>query len=279
MSAESSTTLPPLTSTSDASLAPKKLVSKFRWAMHLAIMAALPLIAGFAGKASHGRGPALTDNVRGLLVVTGYELLFFALIFGLAWLFSRATRDDLLLRWRPGYWVLPLGLAYSVAIRLIVGFVVMIGGGIVVLITKPSMAQIQGFAQANRPKVEALLDFQALTHNPLYFWLTLALVSPIVGGLREELWRSSFLAGLRSIWPRVFASNGGGIAGAAVAAVFFGFGHYTQGWIAVGMITVVGFLLGVIMTLHRSIWPSAVAHGLFDATSIALLPLAMEHLK
>ena len=35
------------------------------------------------------------------------------------------------------------------------------------------------------------------------------------------------------------------------------------------MITIVGFLLGVIMSLHRSVWPSVVAHGLFDAASLA----------
>jgi len=242
-------------------------------------MASLPIIAGFAGKSSHGGGPALTDNVRGLLFVTGYEVLFFAVIFGLAWLFSRATRDDLLLRWRPGYWVLPLGALYSVAIRLAVGVIALIVASIFMVITRPSMASVQNFAQANRPKVEALVDFNALSHNPIYFWLTLALVSPVVGGLREELWRSSFLAGLRSIWPRTFASERGGYFGAGVAALFFGLGHYPQGWLAVGMITIVGFLLGVIMTVHRSIWPAAVAHGLFDATSVAMLPFALHQLK
>jgi membrane protease YdiL (CAAX protease family) len=44
-------------------------------------------------------------------------------------------------------------------------------------------------------------------------------------------------------------------------------------------IAVVGFLLGAIMSLHRSIWPSVVAHGLFDATSFALLPWAMQNLE
>ena len=71
----------------------------------------------FGGAASHGDGPALTHTVRGLLHVS-FEVLFFAIPFGLAWLASRANRDDLLLRWRPGYWVLPLGALYSIAIRL-----------------------------------------------------------------------------------------------------------------------------------------------------------------
>jgi membrane protease YdiL (CAAX protease family) len=146
------------------------------------------------------------------------------------------------------------------------------------LATHPSTVAIQNFVEANRPKVESLVDVQVLLHDPVYFWLTLAVVSPIVGGLREELWRSSFLAGLRALWPRAFASSRGGIAGAGVAALFFGMGHYPQGMLAVAMITIVGFLLGVIMTLHRSMWPSAVAHALFDVTSVAMMPLALKHL-
>ena len=43
--------------------------------MHLVIMASFPLIAGFAGKSSHGGGPALTDNVPGLLLTTDDEQL------------------------------------------------------------------------------------------------------------------------------------------------------------------------------------------------------------
>lgn len=280
MSADSSTTLTPLTSSSEIPPSPeKKPASRFRWAAHLLIMASLPLIAGFAGKASHGGGPALTDNVRGLLTVTAYELLFFAAIFGLAWLFSRATRDDLLLRWRPGYWVIPLGVVYSVAIRMAVGVAVAIGYAVFAVIARPSLASVQDFAQSHRPKVEALLDVNALAHNPVYFWLLVAVVSPVVGGLREEIWRSSFLAGLRSLGPGVFASEKGGILGAGVAALFFGLGHYPQGWLAMGMITIVGFLLGIVMTAHRSIWPSVIAHGVFDAKSMVLLLAALPYLK
>ena len=280
MSADSSTTLTPLTLSTEISPLPaKKPVSRFRWAVHLLIMASLPLIAGFAGKASRGGGPALTDNVRGLLFVTAYELLFFAAIFGVAWLFSRATRDDLLMRWRPGYWVIPLGVLYSVAIRLAVGAILVFCTLVYVVFTHASMASVQAFSQANQPKVGALLDVNALAHNPVYFWLLVAVVSPVVGGLREEIWRSSFLAGLRSLSPGVFASEKGGILAAGVAALFFGLGHYPQGWLAVGMITIVGFLLGVVMTMHRSIWPSVVAHGVFDATSMGLLLVALPYLK
>ena len=250
-----------------------------RWGVHLALMAALPVVAAFGGAASRGDGPALTHTVHGLLSVCAFEVLFFAIPFGVAWLASRASRDDLLLRWRPGFWVLPLGALYSLAIRLTAGIAVAIGVGIYVASTRASPAEVQNFAAANRPQVEKLVDIQALSHDPVYFWLTVVLVSLVIGGLREELWRSSFLAGLRSLWPRTFGSTGGGIAGAAIAALFFGAGHLPQGILAAAMIAVVGFLLGVIMTLHRSVWPSVVAHGLFDAASIAMLPWAMQHLQ
>ena len=45
------------------------------------------------------------------------------MIFGLAWLASHATVDDLLLRWRQGFWVAPLGLGYSIALRLGLGII------------------------------------------------------------------------------------------------------------------------------------------------------------
>jgi membrane protease YdiL (CAAX protease family) len=276
MSDESHTALNPPPLPDSTSAPPIKRVSKIRWAIHLAIMASLPLLAGFAGPASRGDGPALGHTARGALIGCVIEVLFFAIPFGLAWLFSRATRDDLLLRWRPGRWVLPLGALYSIGIRTGAGIVMAIVAMIAIVSRGASPADVQKFVQMNRPQVEKLVDIHALSASPAYFWLSVILVSFVVGGLREELWRSSFLAGLRSLWPRAFGSNRGGIAGAGVAALFFGAGHYPQGMIAVGLTTVVGFLLGVIMTLHRSVWPSVVAHGLFDATSLALLPWAMN---
>jgi hypothetical protein len=32
------------------------------------------------------------------------------------------------------------------------------------------------------------------------------------------------------------------------------------------------------MVLHRSIWPAVIAHGMFDATTFALLPWVIEAL-
>jgi hypothetical protein len=35
----------------------------------------------------------------------------------------------------------------------------------------------------------------------------------------------------------------------------------------------------MIMVLHKSIWPAVIAHGLFDATTMAMLPWSMEKLQ
>jgi len=279
MSDESTAALQPPPLPNPITPAPAKPVAKWRWTIHLTLMAALPVIAGFAGAASKNKGPAIPNDVRALLVVCAFELLFVAIPYGLAWLASRATVDDLLLRWRPTHWVFPLGAIYSVAIRLAMGVVFLVCVGVVLASGKASMDQIKAFIEVHRPQVEKLVDTGAMQWNSAYFWLNATLVSLVVGGLREELWRSSFLAGLRALWPRAFGSQGGSIAAAAVAALFFGVGHLPQGILGASIITVVGFFLGVIMTQHKSIWPAVIAHGLFDATSMALLPIAMEMQK
>jgi membrane protease YdiL (CAAX protease family) len=123
------------------------------------------------------------------------------------------------------------------------------------------------------------VDVSALRNNPLYFWLSVTLVSFVVGGLREELWRASFLAGMKALFPRQFGSLRGQIVAAFLAAIVFGLGHLLQGPIAACLAGILGFFLGVIMILHRSIWPAVIAHGMFDATSLALLPWLVEKLK
>jgi membrane protease YdiL (CAAX protease family) len=138
-----------------------------------------------------------------------------------------------------------------------------------------SLESLQRFVLANRPDVQALVDISALRQDPLYFWLTVTLVSFVVAGLREELWRSGFLAGMRGLWPQRFDPLQGQLAAVAMGAVVFGLGHLAQGPIAVLPTALLGFGLGAIMVLHRSIWPAVLAHGLFDATTfvaLALLP-------
>lgn len=224
-------------------------------------------------------GPALSGGSKGLLLTTGVNLLIFGLIFLLGWIASRASWDDLLCRWRGGILPVPLGIGYSVALRIAVGVAVAIVSTFLLVTRLVTMEQLRDFYTANRPEVETLVDISAMRNNPLYFWLLLTLVSFVLGGLREELWRSAVLAGMRKLWPRWFGSRLGQILAAALAAVLFGLGHAPMGMLAVGITGVIGFGLGIIMVMHRSIWPAVIAHGMFDATSMALIPMAMEKLQ
>jgi membrane protease YdiL (CAAX protease family) len=53
----------------------------------------------------------------------------------------------------------------------------------------------------------------------------------------------------------------------------------SMGPIAAVMAGVLGWLLGMIMVLHKSIWPAVIAHGLFDATTLAILPWSLDKLQ
>lgn len=247
--------------------------------MHLLLIAAYPLLIGVAGLgASEERGPALTSNPRGLLVVCAIQMLIFGVVFGLAWVASRVTATDLLWRWRGGFLPVPLGIGYSVALRLAVGILAVGLVLVLILVRAVSLEQIQQFVVTHRPDVEALVDVPAMRENPVYFWLTLTVVSFVVAGFREELWRAAFLAGMKALWPRAFGSRLGQMAAVMIAAVIFGIGHLSQGLLAVVLTGLLGLGLGAIMVLHRSIWPAVIAHGMFDATSLALIPWALEKL-
>lgn len=224
-------------------------------------------------------GPALSGNVRGLLIVCGAEIVLFSLVFGVGWLASRASREELLFHWRPGWWVVPLGVAYSVAIRFALGVVVVVVAVILVATQTATPEALQAFVSANRPEVERVVSVPAMRSDPVYFWLTVTLVSFVVAGLREEIWRAATLAAMRALWPRAFASRGGQCLAVSLIAILFGVMHLGMGPIAAAMAGVLGFLLGMIMVLHKSIWPAVLAHGLFDATTFALLPWSLEKLQ
>ena len=181
----------------------------WRWWVHLLVIGIYPLLGLFVHSGHAMRGPVLSSTARGLLTVSTVEIILFALVFTLGWLASRASSEELLLHWRPGWWVVPLGIVYSIAIRFVLGLIVMIGGIFLVITRVFSTETLQQFVDTNRPKVEALVSVSALEHNSSYFWLMVSVVSFVVAGLREELWRAATLAAFRKLWPKPFASPTG----------------------------------------------------------------------
>jgi membrane protease YdiL (CAAX protease family) len=238
--------------------------------IHLALLTAYPIILGAIGFLAGRTGQSLipTDPLL-LLWAMGGELFTFAIVFGLAWLASRASVDQLLLFWRNGLQPVWRGLLYSVGLRLLVA--------VVVFLFAVAAAAFAGtneeLLKTLRPETEELVSAKALVENPLYLLLNLTFVSFVVAGLREELWRAGMLAGLLALFPRQFDSRIGRLAAVGVAAVVFGLGHLPQGWGGVMMTSVLGVGLGMIMVYHRSIWEAVLAHGFFDATTFLMLYL------
>jgi membrane protease YdiL (CAAX protease family) len=258
----------------------KPAISRSRWRIHLILITGYILAVGLLGLGRRGTHTAiLSQTVGGMLSVCALELLVFGLIFGLACFASRATRDDLRLRWqgkiKPVLW----GAGYSVALRLALALLVIVIGIALIATRVMTPDSLKDFVSTNRPGVEALIDVAAMRNNPVYFWLTLTVVSFVVAGLREELWRSAFLAGMKALWPQHFGSRAGQVLAVIICAVIFGLGHLALGSLAVCMAGLLGVGLGLIMVFHGSIWPAVFAHGIFDATSMAMLPWVMSHTK
>ena len=241
----------------------------------IGVYPALGLLVRLAARHST-RAPALSGSVRGLLWVSGFELLIFSIFFAMACLISRASREQLMLPWRPGWWVAPLGVVYSIGIRI---GLVLIAVAVVVILAATGMVtpdKVQGYANANRPDIDVLVSVSAMRDNPAYYWLTITLVSFVVAGLREEMWRAGSLAAMRVLWPRTFNSWRGQCLAVALIAAAFGIMHLQMGMLAAVAAGILGVFLGMIIVVHRSIWPAVIAHGFFDATSMAILPWAIE---
>src|SRR5439155_27160920 len=114
------------------------------WWIHLLLIAALPVAVFVLGMGrSPMHGPALTHSVTGLLYVCSVQIGVFALLLLLAVLASRASSDELLLRWRPGFLVVPLGLGYSVALRVALGIIGLLVVGILLLTRVVTQADLQ----------------------------------------------------------------------------------------------------------------------------------------
>jgi membrane protease YdiL (CAAX protease family) len=244
------------------------VIAHWGWWLHLLVLGAYPLVIGLAGLIEGSeRDSVLPSSRGGLFLVAVLEMALFGVVFLIAWIGSRVRADQLYLQWRGGARPVVLGLIYSILLRVAIGIAV-------ALVLAGAMAIAgadRGLLEKARPRIEAVVEAEMLRQDPVYFALTLSLISFVVAGFREELWRAGMLVGLAVLFPRRLSGTKGGIAAAAISAVIFGLGHTTQGWGAVGMVTLLGFGLGAVIVYHRSIWEAVMAHGFFNATSFILL--------
>lgn len=202
-----------------------------------------------------------------LLFVLALELALFAAVFAVAWLASRATAAELLLRWNGGVRPVIRGVLYSIGLRIVVMVLTIIAAGVVVAVSGGRTEAMEKM----RPQVEQLVDAKALVEKPAYLFLNLTVVSFIVAGFREELWRAGVLAGMAALFPNLARSRSGPWMAVTFAAIIFGLGHLTQGWGGVAMTTVLGLGLGGIIVYQRSIWEAVLAHGFFNATTFVMV--------
>lgn len=255
-------------------LGPEPRIAGWRRAVGLLLLAGYVTVpAIMAGSRSPDDEAVLPGTVPRLLMVCGLELGLFTICFALALWLGKLPRRHLLLRWPRTWWLWPRAVGWSLALRLAVGFLL---GAVLVIWQMTSGTALQNLDQF-RPKVEAMVNVDAL-RDPLYLFLSLTLVSFVLAGAREELWRAAMIGFLGESFPRLFGGKWGPWLAVFPVALLFGLAHLTQGWMGVAATGVLGIGLGVVMLLHRSVWDAVLAHGFFNATTFAILPLIADHL-
>jgi membrane protease YdiL (CAAX protease family) len=251
-------------------------IPRWRWWIHCTLLTGY-LLAAFI-RPMAGDGPqeaALPPDIAGLLWVSFTNLALFAIVIGLAWLASRASLDDFGLRWRGGILPALLGFVYSIVLRLglfMIMMIVMVG-----VIASKGEPAAQSMAEVMRPDTGKVISVSALTGNPVYLWLCLTLVSFVVAGFREELWRVALLTGILKIleprirgWPAKLVAVG-------LTSTLFGLAHFPQGWGAVVLTGLLGLGFGIIILAHRSVWEAVLAHGFFDASTFLGIYLLLKY--
>ena len=228
---------------------------------------------------SRARRPALTHSVGGLLLVSAIDLALFFLVYLVAVRLSRATIRQLYLQWTSGWWTVPLGAVFSVAIRLVTAGIVVVIAFTLLVTHAATPAQMSSLTRSHSPNFDVLVDSRAMHPGNAYYWLTITLISFVSAGLREELWRGGTLAALRELFPGAFGSRQGQALAIALIAIVFGAGHIAMGLYAAIIAGLLGLMLGLMTVWYQSIWPAVFAHGFIDATSFALMPFVLDRLQ
>lgn len=254
---------------------PVSKIAKWRWWVHLVVLSLLPALPGITGllRTVGADTKLLPDDVHGLVAISIQSMGMLAVLFGIAWLASRITAGQLLLKWRGSWQPVAWGFVGSIALRFAVFILAAAATIFWMIIRGMREPELQKVGSASQHVVNAAV----LVHDPLYFALTLSLISFAVAGFREELWRAGMLAGLRALFPRFMSRRLGQVICVCIIGVLFGFGHTIQGWAGVGLTTLLGIGLGAIMVWRQSLWEAAIAHGFFDASTFVLLYLLAKY--
>jgi membrane protease YdiL (CAAX protease family) len=240
----------------------------------LVVLALYVIVPGVLGWfRSQEEEALLPPGSAALLRVCALELTVFAVLLAAVVRTGQVSRVDLLLRWRGGWWVLPRAAGWSVVLRLGVGLALgaaLVGWQAVRGTPLDSLEDL-------RPRVEAMVDVEAL-RDPVYLALMLTVVSFVLAGLREELWRVGMVSLLGRAFPGLFAGRFGPWLALVPTALIFGMAHIAQGGFGVAATALLGLGLGAVMLWHRSLWDAVFAHGFFNATTFGMLVLLADHL-
>src|SRR5258706_4983764 len=244
-------------------------VPRWRWGIHLLILTAYPLVLGIWGAINHGNDAArmLPSRVLTLLAALSIETVVFAVVCGVALLFSCCNSEELFLSWNSRFKPVIRGFVYSIGLRLFLFVIIVAIAGL----TSMATGGREQIAEKLRPETEQVVDARALAKSPAYFVLNLTLVSFVFAGFREELWRAGMLAGFEGLWPGTLSRPDGRWLAVGLTAAVFGLGHLPQGWGGVLLTGALGFGLGIIILRQRSIWEAVMAHGFFNATTFLML--------
>jgi len=243
--------------------------ARWRWQIHLFLLTAYPLVLGILGALNHGdkSQPMLPTEIRTLLKVLALEAAIFGVVFAVALLHSKPSKEDLFLRWAGGWRPVLSGVVFSIALRIAL-MAVMVAVAVAASLFGGNSEHL---ARQLQPDVEELVSARALVDNPAYLILALTVVSFVFGGLREELWRAGMFAGFQRLWPSSVAIPAMRWMALFISALVFGIGHLPQGWGGVLLTGTLGFGLGIIIFRKNSIWPAVFAHGFFDAATFIFL--------
>ena len=227
-------------------------------------------------KRNGGGEATLPSSVEGLLLAGGLQLAIILFFFGVGWLFSRATKSELWMRWRTGVAPLWQGALYSIGLRFLPLLPLIVAAVVLTMLGYKPEALSQ-WVNANRPQTEGIGD-SVRAGSALYKALMLTFFSFVVAGLGEELWRVATMRGLLEIAPRALSPFAKNVIAVTISAIVFGIGHLYQGVIGVVVTALIGIALGAMTLHHRSIWPAVIAHGCFDATSFLMVTLGADKL-